>query len=328
MFEHAKALRASGKSFVAIVAEVGIGRATIAKWIQAGSLPDRRRVTLKPSSPLYFQEFFTTYEIAATQAAAPIWSAFFPNGGSWNVLRRADGESRRERTAPSIPRRAAAVAAALCMTPRRLLSHSQAAKVAVLKEASPSFVVMRRLAMRFRGLFRGADSDKLRSWLDDARHSGIHALQQFARILARDIDAVRNAVAEPWSSGQAEGQINRSKTLKGPCSAARASNYCRHECCHSNKPISPESDEDPRKVTKTPIWCNVTQGLRRRRIGEGELDENRVGREQDRPERRQQQTEPAAGRAVTPLRNAWPHLASSLSGPRLATGASGRRRRL
>jgi transposase len=32
--------------------------------------------------------------------------------------------------------------------------------------------------------------------------------------LSRDFDAVRNAIAEPWSSGQAEGQINRLKTLK------------------------------------------------------------------------------------------------------------------
>ncbi|WP_161915514.1 transposase [Methylosinus sp. C49] len=30
----------------------------------------------------------------------------------------------------------------------------------------------------------------------------------------RFTDAVRNAIAEPWSSGQAEGQINRLKTLK------------------------------------------------------------------------------------------------------------------
>ena len=95
-----------------------------------------------------------------------------------------------------------------------MLTYSQADKVTVLKEASPSFVVMRRLAMRFRGLLRGADAGKLGSWLDDARHSGIQLLQQFARILSRDIDAVRNAIAEPWSSGQAEGQINRLKTLK------------------------------------------------------------------------------------------------------------------
>jgi transposase len=37
---------------------------------------------------------------------------------------------------------------------------------------------------------------------------------QFARTLTRDIEAVRRAIAEPWSNGQAEGQVNRLKTLK------------------------------------------------------------------------------------------------------------------
>jgi transposase len=32
--------------------------------------------------------------------------------------------------------------------------------------------------------------------------------------LRQDIDAVRNAIFEPWSNGQVEGQINRLKTLK------------------------------------------------------------------------------------------------------------------
>lgn len=40
------------------------------------------------------------------------------------------------------------------MKPTPMLTHSHAAKIAVLKDASPSFVVMRRLAMRFRGLLR------------------------------------------------------------------------------------------------------------------------------------------------------------------------------
>jgi transposase len=39
-------------------------------------------------------------------------------------------------------------------------------------------------------------------------------MQQFARTLMRDIQAVRNAITEPWSNGQAEGQINRLKTHK------------------------------------------------------------------------------------------------------------------
>ena len=39
-------------------------------------------------------------------------------------------------------------------------------------------------------------------------------MQRFARTLRSDIQAVRNAVSEPWSNGQTEGQINRLKTLK------------------------------------------------------------------------------------------------------------------
>jgi transposase len=39
-------------------------------------------------------------------------------------------------------------------------------------------------------------------------------MQRLARTLRRDIDAVRNAITEQWSSGQTEGQINRLKTLK------------------------------------------------------------------------------------------------------------------
>ena len=57
MFEQAKDLHSSGKSFVAIAAEIGVGYRTIAKWVEADGLPHRRRLTLKPSSPLYFQDF-------------------------------------------------------------------------------------------------------------------------------------------------------------------------------------------------------------------------------------------------------------------------------
>jgi transposase len=100
------------------------------------------------------------------------------------------------------------------MKPTPTLTPSEAAKVVALKKASTSFVEMRRLAMRFRGLLRGSDPSKLHHFLHDARRSGLSSMRQFARTLARDLSAVRNAITEPWSSGQAEGQINRLKTLK------------------------------------------------------------------------------------------------------------------
>jgi hypothetical protein len=79
---------------------------------------------------------------------------------------------------------------------------------------SPIIVAMRALAMRFRGVLHSKDAKRLDKWIDDAQRSGIYAMQRFACRLRGDIQAVRNAVAEPWSNGQTEGQINRLKTLK------------------------------------------------------------------------------------------------------------------
>ena len=105
-------------------------------------------------------------------------------------------------------------AAALCVKPRGQMTARQAANVDALKGASAEFTAMRRLAMRFRGLLRGGMVEELDAWLIDARASGIYAMQRFARTIRQDLEAVRNAVSEPWSNGQTEGQINKLKTLK------------------------------------------------------------------------------------------------------------------
>ena len=54
----------------------------------------------------------------------------------------------------------------------------------------------------------------LDAWLTEARSCGISAVETFAAGLDQDRTAVRAALTEPWSSGQAEGQINRLKLLK------------------------------------------------------------------------------------------------------------------
>jgi transposase len=83
-----------------------------------------------------------------------------------------------------------------------------------LKDASPEFVAMRQFVMRFRGIMRSGDVDKLMTWIKCVRRSGLHAMQRFAMSLLHDLDAVRNAMIEPWSNGKTEGQINCLKTLK------------------------------------------------------------------------------------------------------------------
>ncbi|OWK25874.1 transposase [Rhizobium yanglingense] len=106
------------------------------------------------------------------------------------------------------------VAATLCIKPRGTLTINQARKVDALKQGSPTFTVLRSFSMRFRGIFRSRASWKLEQWIEDAVHSGLTVLARFARVHRRDIEAVCNAIDLPWSNGQAEGQINRLKTIK------------------------------------------------------------------------------------------------------------------
>ena len=106
------------------------------------------------------------------------------------------------------------VAAALCVKPRGLLTDAQAAKVDAFKTISPAFATMRALAMRFRGILRGGDVEKLSVWLHDADRSTLYGIRRFVHTLRQDLAAVGNAITETWSNGQTEGQINRLKTLK------------------------------------------------------------------------------------------------------------------
>jgi transposase len=70
------------------------------------------------------------------------------------------------------------------------------------------------LAQDFVAVIRKQPVDQLDPWLDACEASGITVLRTFAEGLRQDYDAVRAALELPWSSGQAEGQINRLKMLK------------------------------------------------------------------------------------------------------------------
>lgn len=85
--------------------------------------------------------------------------------------------------------------------------------------------------------FCGArELDKLDTSIDDAVNSGLVAITRFARVLRRDIDAIRNAIELPWSNGQAEGQINRLKTIKRAMYGRAGSELLRARMLPLNRP--------------------------------------------------------------------------------------------
>ena len=110
-----------------------------------------------------------------------------------------------------------------CARTRRCLSPLDAATVKRTEQDAKATQVA-SLARRFTALVRGCGAGQptrptapvadLDAWLAEARASGIGAVETFAAGLEQDGAAVCAALTEPWSSGQAEGQINRLKFLK------------------------------------------------------------------------------------------------------------------
>ncbi len=114
----------------------------------------------------------------------------------------------------------------LLVQPAAALGATDAATAARVEQDKEAAAVV-ELARRFTALVRAcgvagrrdgrnpADPDvKLDAWLADARACSASAIATFAAGLEGDGAAIRAALTHPWSSGQAEGQINRIKLLK------------------------------------------------------------------------------------------------------------------
>lgn len=199
----------------------------------------------KPSTPAYFEAFLSRRISEGTTSVKLLFEEIKQHGytGSYSHLAAfiatrkiahrpldlldiveaptgpaapdSDVCSPRQRIDPTTGRQISPLtAAALCVKPRGEMTTRQKSAVDALKAGSKGLTMMRHLAMRFRGLFRDGSVEDLDDWLWDAFSCGVYTMRRFAKTLRQDKSAVQNAVTDPWSNGQTEGQINRLKTLK------------------------------------------------------------------------------------------------------------------
>ncbi len=108
------------------------------------------------------------------------------------------------------------------MRPAKALSPADAVAVGWVEqdEAAP----VASLARRFTALLRSCGAlqptrpavpvAELEAWLAEAKACDVDAVNTFAAGLEADGHAIRAALTEPWSSGQAEGPVNLLKLLE------------------------------------------------------------------------------------------------------------------
>jgi transposase len=230
-FERVKTLQREGKSLGAIAQATRLNWRTVAKWAMWDELPERRRMDPRATAPIKFESYLAQRWAEGFRTARHLLKEIQKLGytGSLTHLERLLSQWRRTGHGPSLQALCAddipggtrklcsippIAASFLCVKPHGLMTEEELAKVAQLKETVNGFAVMRKLAMRFRGILQGRDAAKLDSWLDDAHRSGLYGMRRFAYTVRHDLEAVRSAITERWSNGQTEGQINRLKTLK------------------------------------------------------------------------------------------------------------------
>jgi transposase len=225
-FAEAVRLREQGLSLRAVARTLGVERKTVRRWLRAGHAPTWRHADGGTSILDPHRAWLEERWQAGCRNTAALWRELKARGfpGQYSTVR--EWGTRRRRQDPAVEpagtsRTSRPVKAPEPPTPRRAarlltgalakLSDEDRRFVTALRERSSTIATAADLIGRFTTMVKDKTSAALDGWLREAEAS---ALATFAAGLRRDKDAVRAALAEPWSNGQVEGQVNRLKVVK------------------------------------------------------------------------------------------------------------------
>ncbi|MFL5337384.1 MAG: ISL3 family transposase [Geminicoccaceae bacterium] len=206
---------------------VGASMPTVYRWLKAGGPPTHN----KPEQPRNVgphEAYLARRWVEGCRNGARLWRELRARGyrGGMRTVARWTTRRRREegtgvadtiRRATAWPAPSSRRCARLIGMPLDRLDAKEQAFVGHLASAAPDLVRAGKLAIAFADLLRERRPDvdsaetALTAWMETARGT---LLDGFARGLERDRKAVVAAIATPWSTSPAEGQITRLKTIK------------------------------------------------------------------------------------------------------------------
>ena len=239
----------AGEALLRIARETGLALGTVRKYAHADTFPARSPHGPGPSILDPYLSYLERRLAEGCENGLALWRELRGQGFSggtrqvhrWLIERRTIpaktgphvrriGEAGQARppvvrnTAPALPtvpqlawllvQPATALGAADAATAARVEQDTEAAAVAGLARRFTTLVRACGVAGRRDGRAPADPPAELAAWLADARLCSAPAIATFAVGLEADGAAVRAALTQPWSSGQAEGQINRLKMLK------------------------------------------------------------------------------------------------------------------
>jgi len=243
VYDEVRRRRVSGETLLGIARAMGLARATVRKYAAADTYPARLPHGPGPSLLDPHVDYLLGRIGEGCENAMALWRELRERGypGTSRQVHRFVAERRTKPTRsgrksqggtmptpeqpvaePSLP--SARQLAWLLVQPISVLDAAAAAVVArVERDATANAVA--DLARHFTALVRASGVGRtaaagrdavadFAAWITRAKACSAPAIATFASGLDSDATAVRAALTEPWSSGQAEGQINRLKLIK------------------------------------------------------------------------------------------------------------------
>jgi transposase len=241
-YEDVRRRHLAGETLLAITRATGLARATVRKYAQAESFPERAIRRPNPSRLDPSLAHLEKRMAEGCENAMVLWREIRSQGfaGTHRQVHRFVAERRtmparrtarkwlsRTTSKSAEDMRAEPIAspkqlAWILVQPIATLPPRATADLARIRQDAEAARVA-DLAQRFTMLVRacGLGGDRpadalgeLDRWLLETRSCGVAALETFAAGLAQDGAAVRAALTTSWSNAQAEGQISRLKMLK------------------------------------------------------------------------------------------------------------------
>jgi len=242
-YQQVQELYRQGVPMVQIASRLGMGRATVRKFVAAAVFPERAVQSPQPSILDPYVPYLQQRWAEGCSTASQLWREIAAQGYS-GVRKQVAGWAQQQRIepAPTGPKKyrastrgnrdsaadlanpaAAATTPPPLVAPRRLVwlllrspsqfDDEETATLARIQQ-HPDVARAQTLAQEFQAMVRQRRAEALDGWLAASRESGIRELQSFATGLQHEYASIRAALSEPWSTGQVEGQITRVKLLK------------------------------------------------------------------------------------------------------------------
>jgi transposase len=232
-YEQVWSLHRQGWSNRAIAQQLGIGRMTVVRYLQAPTFPERKGRSDAGKSVLtpYKERLLKRWNAGCREALQLVrdlqrhgYPGSYPTVARYaQRLRQAQGlQPRERRLGQTLPRvielqqrpLTTRRATRLVLKRPRQRTNADAQLLAQLQSQHRDVAVAIEFAQDFCALVRERQADGFDHWLARALGSGVAPLRRFATGLRADYEAVKAGLRLPWSNGPVEGHINRLKMLK------------------------------------------------------------------------------------------------------------------